>query len=102
VIPASGGTPRWLTVETEQVFHGQPEWAPDGSQLVLNAFDMEATSTNVVTVSWPEGAWRQLTTDDGFALGARWLPGGQEVVYVHSTASVSLRLVDLSGILRQE
>jgi Tol biopolymer transport system component len=101
VVPTTGGTPRRLTVETEQVFHGQPEWAPDGSQLVVTASNFETSGSNLFTVTWPEGAWRQLTTSEGNAFGARWLPQGQGLVYVHATSMGSLRVVDLTGILRE-
>ena len=102
VVPATGGAPRRLTVEAEQVFHGQSEWSPDGSQLVVNAFDFETSGSNLFTVTWPEGTWRPLTTGEGNKFNARWLPGGQGVVYVHTTAVSSLRVIDLTGILREE
>ncbi len=102
VIEATGGTPRRLTTETEQVFHSQPDWSPDGSQLVVTAFNFETSGSNLFAVTWPEGAWRQLTTDDGNGFWARWLPGGQEVVYVLTTRTNSLSVLDLSEVLRQE
>ncbi len=101
VVSTSGGTPRRLTVETEQVYHYLPEWSPDGSQLVVFAYDLETSGSNIFKVTWPEGAWRQLGTNEGNAFGARWLPEGQGLVYAHTTSMGSLRVVDLSGMLRE-
>lgn len=102
VVPTTGGAPRRLTVEAEEVFHGESDWAPDGSQLVVNVFDFETSGSNLFAVTWPEGAWRQLTTNEGSAFSAQWLPERQGLVYGHATRTSSLRVLDLSGVLREE
>lgn len=102
VVPTTGGAPRRLTVEAEQVYHSLLAWSPDGSQLLVSAFDFETSGSNLFTVTWPEGTWRQLTTGEGSKFNARWLPEGQGLVYAHTTSMGSLRVIDLTGTLREE
>lgn len=99
VIPTAGGETRRLTTEQEQVFHAQPVWSPDGSHLVVNVFDFEATGSNLALVAWPSGEWRPLTNRAGNNFGATWLADGRRIVHLHGTREASLRVIDVSGLL---
>ena len=101
VMPASGGTPRRITKETEGVFQAFARWTPDGSTLVVLNLDLAGNrdANDLMTVRVSDGTWQQLTSTRLVSeFPARVAPDGQLLV-VTLTNRNSIRQVRVADLL---
>lgn len=105
VVPAAGGTVKRLTAF--DTFMSHPDWRPDGSEIVMNSYDLG----NIHTIDHPSNLYlmkpdgsglRQLThssTDGRMRIGEpRWTPDGKRVAVAVGTSTPPNTTIDLARV----
>ncbi len=105
VVPATGGTVKRLT--TFDTFMAHPDWRPDGSEIVMNSYDLG----NIHTIDHPSNLYlmkpdgtglHQLThssTDGRMRIGEpRWTPDGKRIAVAVGTSTPPNTAIDLARV----
>ncbi len=100
VVPAAGGAPRRFTSDSTREWRVQPDWSPDGSKILVQEWNYTTNHSNLVTVSFPQGEVRRLTTTtDAYEGEPRWTPDGQSVLFWRDRSTTRLMAAVVSRLL---
>jgi Tol biopolymer transport system component/PKD repeat protein len=84
------------------VVYIQPEWSPDGTQIVLVAWDLLAGNFDLALVDIDGGNLRMLTnTADVYELYPSWAPDGKSIIYAEATDSLSEEIYRITVATKQ-
>ena len=61
----------------------QPDWSPDGKQIVFSRYDKDAVELWLLDV--PGGKARQITQSGAVNVDAKWSPDGKKIAYVSTS-----------------
>jgi Tol biopolymer transport system component len=79
LVPAAGGEGRRISVGRNTI---PGAWSPDGAGLVVAASREGRVTTDLALVNPADGSSRWLTDSPERETGARWVPGGKELIFV--------------------
>jgi|AntRauTorckE6833_2_1112554.scaffolds.fasta_scaffold00149_11 Tol biopolymer transport system component/chitodextrinase len=75
---------------TETISEGNPDWSPDGSQLVY--ISNEFSSTEIILINADGTGIKRLTNSKNNSLDPEWSPDGQRIAFTHLVDSVGLKI----------
>lgn len=73
-------------ITNTQTYDGEPAWSPDGQYLIYETLNGEHLDLIIQSVSDPESAPIQLTSDAGNNFSPDWSPNGQLIAFVTDRA----------------
>jgi dipeptidyl aminopeptidase/acylaminoacyl peptidase len=102
LLDAETGSLQALTTgDAEDVGHAmdRPRVSPDGREVAFATNRLERGQRHIFAVDVETGAFRQLTRDAGTSVEPEWSPGGDRIVFKHSTTrhAPEIWIVDRSG-----
>ena len=77
-IPASGGTPEFLTSDYNEDYH--PAFSPDGTEILFTS--MRSGNCDLWRIPLSGGTATQVTTDPGYDDRGCWSPDGKSIAFV--------------------
>lgn len=99
VIPTAGGKPRRLST-AKGVYHFLVKWAPDGSQIVVESYDLPNDTDDLLAVSWPGGVWLQLTATPRLTESpSAFTRDGRELLITSQKTSLRVMSVSVGSLL---
>ena len=93
VLPATGGTPTWLTHGSGQSWPFS--WSPDGSAILFAG--SRGGIWNVYSVSRTSGTIQQLTqykSQSSFVRYPDWSPDGRQIVYEYGASTANIWVLE--------
>jgi Tol biopolymer transport system component len=80
----SGQTP----LTEDAYFSGQPEWSPDGTQIVYSS-NQDGDSLDIYIMDSDGANKKRITSSDGFDFSPAWSPDGKQIVFTSTRDSTS-------------
>ena len=79
IVPLAGGEWTKLTELPASVYHTEPDWSPDGSEIVYET--IRGTDRQIFRISASGGPAEQLTDASANSFRPSWSPDGERIAY---------------------
>jgi Tol biopolymer transport system component len=100
VVPAAGGASRRFHTDSTRAYQVGADWSPDGARIVAGDWNYESNHINLMTVSFPQGVVRRLTTTtDAFEGDVHWTPDGRTLVFTSNRSTTRVMSANVSRLL---
>ncbi|MGD8898258.1 MAG: hypothetical protein PVJ73_19675, partial [Acidobacteriota bacterium] len=98
VVPSTGGVPRKVTSDSDQVAHSELAWSPDGRWIAYfgrdRAIRLVSPDGGPSRVLWPD---ESIDPDFAYINGLSWSPDGTELAYAIPPQGNEITVVSTAG-----